>query len=722
MKDFFSAFLALFIPILLIGQNSLKVDYKYAPDWYATSICFPDDTHKTLVGPLGQLLYDYGKGGFFRVSSKTGFSTVIQILPDEQMKFESQKLFSAKVPIVENHGNFDQLEIKQEFFAYSSKNLNEYGKKDNWEARKTAPREDIILSHITNNSSQTKSFEPLAIINSKHSVSVEGKIATITDSLKIKKRLIFSSDVTNVRQNLGDDKTLILLEPVVLAPGETKVIAAIYDNGIKSTLTKKLVDNPESTIVELLNARTQSISYWENESSVPFGHITIPDQQIQDLITSSLRNIWQAREIFEGKYSFQVGPTVYRGLWIVDGAFILEAATMVDKGADARDGLAYMLSFQEPNGKFGKMEPNYWKENGIVLWACVRHAMLTQDKEWLKSIWPKLSKTVDFIKEMRQMSYENDLDLDDGLIPPGQIDGGLLGADDKGEYTNTYWNLMGLKAIIGAADWIGEKADVKAWQKEYDDFYTTFLKAAERDMAVDTYGNKYLPVTMDPKYHSLPQRAQWAFCQAVYPGQLFDQDDLLAKGNMDMLNTTLQEGMVMGTGWIVDGIWNYFASFYGHASLWMGDAERAVQSLYSFANHASPLLTWREEHNPRDLPRHFVGDMPHNWASAEFIRLAVHLLAIDRGNELHLFEGLPKEWVKADMVTALDQISTPFGKLTFSLKVNQSGDSAILKIDKLSDSSCDKIVVHLGSWTTENKSEVIEFDPSKSHELYIKIK
>ena len=33
--------------------------------------------------------------------------------------------------------------------------------------------------------------------------------------------------------------------------------------------------------------------------------------------------------------------------------------------------------------------------------------------------------------------------------------------------------------------------------------------------------------------------------------------------------------------------------------------------------------------------------MPHNWASAEFIRLTVHLLALDRGDELHLLEGLP---------------------------------------------------------------------------------
>jgi len=36
------------------------VDYRYSPQWHQTCICFPDDNYKTLVGPLGQLLYDYG--------------------------------------------------------------------------------------------------------------------------------------------------------------------------------------------------------------------------------------------------------------------------------------------------------------------------------------------------------------------------------------------------------------------------------------------------------------------------------------------------------------------------------------------------------------------------------------------------------------------------------------------------------------------------------------
>ena len=319
------------------------------------------------------------------------------------------------------------------------------------------------------------------------------------------------------------------------------------------------------------------------------------------------------------------------------------------------------------------------------------------------------------------MTLENDIPVDDGLIPPGAIDGGLGGAKDKGEYTNIYWNLLGLKAIVGAAEWIGEEKDAQEWKKEYEEFYATFQKAAHRDMVRDDFGNTYLPIPMEARYHSLPQRAQWAFCHAVYPGQLFSREDPIARGTMDMLHTTLQEGMVMGTGWIIDGIWNYFAGFYGHACLWMGDSDRAVESLYAFANHASPMLAWREEHNPRDLPRRFVGDMPHNWASAEFVRLAVHLLAIDRGNELHLFEGLPKAWAGPGMETALKQVATPFGVLTFSLSVDRSGKEALLKIEPLADASCRKIVVHKKGWSMPEDDMALELDPTKAHQIKIPI-
>lgn len=61
-----------------------------------------------------------------------------------------------------------------------------------------------------------------------------------------------------------------------------------------------------------------------------------------------------------------------------------------------------------------------------------------------------------------------------------------------------------------------------------------------------------------------------------------------------MLGDTGVEGMGFDTGWKKDGIWNYFASFHGHAQLCPGRG--------------------REE----------GGDMPHNRASTEPILPATH--------------------------------------------------------------------------------------------------
>ena len=52
-----------------------------------------------------------------------------------------------------------------------------------------------------------------------------------------------------------------------------------------------------------------------------------------------IRNIYQAREIKKGLPAFQVGPTCYRGLWVVDGAFLMEAAAYLGRLDEARNGI-----------------------------------------------------------------------------------------------------------------------------------------------------------------------------------------------------------------------------------------------------------------------------------------------------------------------------------------------------------------------------------------------
>jgi GH15 family glucan-1,4-alpha-glucosidase len=434
--------------------------------------------------------------------------------------------------------------------------------------------------------------------------------------------------------------------------------------------------------------------------------VEVPDRQIQSLVDSSIRNIWQAREIKGGLPAFQVGPSVYRGLWIVDGAFLLEAATMLGKVDEARAGITYMLNHQNSNGSFEVLD-KYYKENGIVLWACIQHARLTSDKAWLESIWPKLEKTVAYIKELRKLSYSDPNWLCQGLIPPGFVDGGVHFLE-KGDYSNVYWNLAGLKAMISAATWLGKAGQAEEWQKEYDDFYSVFQTSARRDMRKDAHGISYLPDGMGNVGNLPPQKGQWAFFHGVYPGKIFKQDDPVVTGNMEMFQACEEQGgLIVGNAGLAEGVWGYLASFHAHAWLWLGEGRKAVERLYGFGNHASPLLVWREEQNTTDNPESPAGDMPHNWASAEFIRLVVHLLALDRGDELHLLEGLPREWLKADMVTKLNGVLTPFGPLTLELKVAADGQSASLKVEPLlSKGGCRNIVLHLPSGETRS------FDPS----------
>jgi hypothetical protein len=580
-------------------------------------------------------------------------------------------------------------------------------------------RNDVVLIHVTNKGTAAQKIEPQVVVRSTMKMDILGEKRVQVDSHEV---VICTEPIASATKRKKDDaeEALMTLAPMTVEPGKTVSFATIYCGGggiecMPATLEAAELD------------RQQAEEFWKS-AALPYDRIVVPDKNIQALIDSSIRNIWQAREIKNGLPAFQVGATCYRSLFIVDGAFILEAANLVGAGKDTRAGIAYTLTFQKDDGRF-EILPHYSKENGIVLWTCVRHAMLTQDKDWLRSIWPKLEKTVAFIKHLRTESYKDKSPLDDGLLPPGYVDGGINCADQY-EYSNVYWNLVGLKAIIQAARWLDKNDEAAAWQKEYNEFYAAFRKAAERDMKTDEHGNRCLPILMtvdekirqsDPDWY-IYCKGQWTFCHGVYPGQLFEKNDPLVAGNLANLATYEKEGMITTTGWLTGGIWNYFASFYGHAQLWQGEGRKAAEVLYAFANHASPLLAWLEEQGLKNEPTRENGDMPHNWASAEFIRLAVHLLALDRGREMHLFEGLPREWTQPGMLTKLDGIATPFGPLTCSLKVSDDGRSAALAVEPLSDPSCEKVVVHLGRWAADDPQVVQTLDPRKSHRLTIPIK
>jgi hypothetical protein len=708
LKTISFCFILIVSPLSHAFSQEKSVDFRFAPPFWQSTICLPDDPFKTLVDEQGNLVIHQ-----FPVNQYGEPRTRIGIEVTENLAKTGQALFSPRIPIVITQKQHLNLEVTEEAFSMTRIPEDELVKatplSDEPEmdrgAGKEKPRNDMIIIRIRNNSNHLRTLKPVILVNSTLPVQFSSGQFILNN----RERLGCTLPLDSASLAIKGQASRVTLKPVVLEPGQKLTFAVVLYGGGALAVWPRTTDEAEQ-------CRSQAVSYWKS-ADLPYGRISVPDEGIQNLIDASIRNIWQSREIKNGLPAFQVGPTCYRGLWIVDGAFLLEAATILGTGAEARNGVKYNLSFQKEDGRFEVME-KYWKENGIITWTAVRHAMLTQDKPWLESEWPKLERAMAYIVKLREDSYKDDTPLNDGLMPAGTIDGGLSFGQ---EYTNVYWNLLGMKSFIQATRWLGKEAEAQKWEKIYSEFYSRFRETAKRDMLTDSLGNSYLPTLMGSEgAKTLPQRAQWSFCQAVYPGQLFDRKDPFADGNLKMLEATEREGMVYGTGWDAKGFWNYFASFYGHAWLWQGEGQKAANSLYAFANHASPLFAWREEQSPKGEPFKKVGDMPHNWASAEFIRLTVHLLALDRGTELHLLEGLPAEWTRPGMVTKLDGIATPFGPLTMELKIAANGKSATLKIEPLSDPGCTKIVVHTAGWSLEG--EDISLEAGKGSKISVLIK
>jgi hypothetical protein len=196
-------------------------------------------------------------------------------------------------------------------------------------------------------------------------------------------------------------------------------------------------------------------------------------------------------------------------------------------------------------------------------------------------------------------------------------------------------------------------------------------------------GFDYLPMVMrdDPAWQRSewerprPQSAQWALSHAIYPGLVFERNHPVVRGHMALMQWCTQEDVPIETGWLPhEGLWTYNAPFVSHAYLWAGQPAWARRTFHGFLNHASPLYCWREEQPLRGAKvASYVGDMPHNWASAECVLYLRHMLALEDGAALRLVEGLGAMELAARQPYRLKQTPTRFGRLNLELTPEGAG-------------------------------------------------
>ncbi len=629
------------------------IDFRYAPLEWQTAFCFPDDAFKSLVGERGDLRYGYARG-----LPIDRFGTVIEFaMLGMEHDTARQTMEAPGIPIV--HTQLARADAVLHLTTFATNESSE-GRVDN------------VILEVVPLTSERVHVSPAVFIRTGPDLKIaaSGDLTVVYAEGRPEAPVMIADRALEYEESGRGSKYYL----EAAAATADRPLRCFFRFPQQQQSRERLMDGLRRPGGLLASAR----GFWREWR--PYGGSV--DWQLptpyHHFLTACAQNIQQAREMRKGQLTFQVGPTCYRGLWVVDGNFILEAARYLGYDQEVQKGLETTWAYQQPNGAViagGGAE--HWKDTGIAMFTLVRQAELSQDWSYFRAMQGALLKAADFLSKSREKAVaEGTANGKYGLLARGFGDGGLEGLRD--EFTNTIWALAGLRATVDAA----EKQQLSGFEpikNLYGSLREAFFASARQEMRKHPDGFEFLPMLMknDPQWNledelrrPRPQIAQWALSHAIYPGLVFEKDDPVVRGHIRLMQAVTREDIPAETGWIHHGgAWNYNAPFVSHVYLWANEPEWARLAFHGFLNHASPLYCWREEQPLRNsLTARYVGDMPHNWASAECVLYLRHMLALEDGPDLRLLPGFGDLELSAEQAYSLSHSPTRFGRVDLRLE------------------------------------------------------
>ena len=98
----------------------------------------------------------------------------------------------------------------------------------------------------------------------------------------------------------------------------------------------------------------------------------------------------------------------------------------------------------------------------------------------------------------------------------------------------------------------------------------------------------------------------------------------------------------------------------------LGDANELLDSLMRYRRPQSWQMFAEVVHSRLRHPG-YLGDMPHTWIGAEYVRLILGMLMHEADDHLKLLPGVPPVWLTGDG-TRLSELRTAYGRLTMTAR------------------------------------------------------
>lgn len=373
--------------------------------------------------------------------------------------------------------------------------------------------------------------------------------------------------------------------------------------------------------------------------------------------------------------ALQPGTRSYDRSWIRDGSLICSALLATGHAGEVRKYLDWYAGFQFPDGKIpcvvdhrGADATPEHDSNGEFIYAVSQYFRYTLDTAWLRGKFDRVVKTMRFIqslrKERKTARYRSGTPEQRacyGLVPESISHEGYSDAP-RHSYWDDFFILRGLKDAATIAGVLGETGLAREFGKERDDFRNDLY--ASMRLAMRNHRIDYIPGCVelgdfDPTSTTVGIAPGGELGNIPEPAlhdtfEKYFQDFTRRETDTSNRNYTPYEMRVIGTFVLLE------------------EKERAKKTLEFFMKDRRPSawnewaeVVWRD----RDSP-HPIGDMPHAWVGSDFMRSVLAMVGFERERDraFVLCAGIPDEWINDAGGVGVENLRTPYGSLTYSLR------------------------------------------------------
>ncbi|KAF0093372.1 MAG: coagulation factor 5/8 type domain-containing protein [Hyphomonadaceae bacterium] len=259
-----------------------------------------------------------------------------------------------------------------------------------------------------------------------------------------------------------------------------------------------------------------------------------------------------------------------------------------------------------------------------------------------------------------------------GLLPPSISHEGY---SDKPAYSywDNFWGLKGYRGAAMAASTLGEIEDFVDMFAEAEIFATDIRNSLAN--TARHYGRNYLSGAadrgdFDPTSTTIGITAG---------GELTDVPRDLLQNTFDRYYTeTLQKRQV------TPEVYTPYELRSVAAFLRLKRPERARAALNMFFQDQTPRqwYQWGEVITTPHRAEKYLGDLPHGWVMSDYLRSALDLFAYERqqAKQMVLLAGFDPAWAALGE-TRLENLYTPYGKLSLIVRAKNGGLEIVLRAD-----------------------------------------